>query len=85
MLLPRRRRNVEIASQRCFARWMEFAVLGPVEARIDGRVLPLCGPKQRALLVLLLLHANEAVSRDRLVDELWGERPPASAQRSLDT
>jgi DNA-binding SARP family transcriptional activator len=64
---------------------MEFAVLGPVEVRIDGRVLPLGGPKQCALLALLLLNANEAVSRDRLVDELWGERAPASAQRSLDT
>jgi YVTN family beta-propeller protein len=64
---------------------MEFAVLGPVEVRIDGRTLPLGGPKQRALLALLLLNANEAVSRDRLVDELWGERAPTSAQRSLDT
>src|SRR5262252_1768433 len=64
---------------------MEFAVLGPVEVRIDGRVLPLGGPKQRALLALLLLNANEAVSRDRLMDELWGERAPESAQRSLDT
>src|SRR5262249_60270050 len=64
---------------------MEFAVLGPVEVRIDGRVLPLGGPKQRALLALLLLNANAVVSRDRLVDELWGERAPARAQRSLDT
>src|SRR6516225_7665424 len=64
---------------------MEFVVLGPLEARIDGRTLALGGPKQRALLALLLLNANEAVSRDRLVDELWGERAPASAQRSLDT
>src|SRR5262249_46518041 len=64
---------------------MEFAVLGPVEVRIDGRVLPLGGPKQRALLALLLLNANEAVSRHRLMDELWGDRAPASAQRSLDT
>src|SRR5262249_34317020 len=39
----------------------------------------------RALLALLLLSANEVVSRDRLVDSLWGERAPESAQRSLDT
>src|SRR5713101_1228683 len=64
---------------------MEFAVLGPVEVRVDGRALPLGGPKQRALLALLLLSANEVVSRDRLVDALWGERVPASAHRSLDT
>jgi peptide/nickel transport system substrate-binding protein len=64
---------------------VEFLVLGPVEVRIDGRALSLGGPKQRALLALLLLNPNEVVSRDRLVDSLWGERAPASAQRSLDT
>ena len=40
--------------------------------------------KQRALLAILLLHANEVVSRDRLIDDLWGERPPASAPHSLE-
>src|SRR5262245_59025910 len=64
---------------------VEFLVLGPVEVRIDGRALSLGGPKQRALLALLLLNPNEAVSRDRLVDSSSGERAPASAQRSLDT
>src|SRR5439155_23334607 len=64
---------------------MEFLVLGPVEVRIDGTAVPLGGPKQRALLALLLLDANEVVSRDHLVDALWGERAPASAQRSLDS
>jgi DNA-binding SARP family transcriptional activator len=64
---------------------VEFLVLGPLEARVDGRALRLGGPKQRALLALLLLNANEVVSRDRLVDSLWGERAPGSAQRSLDT
>jgi DNA-binding SARP family transcriptional activator/ABC-type transport system substrate-binding protein len=64
---------------------VEFAVLGGLEVRIDGRAVPLGGPKQRALLALLLLDANEVVSRDRLIDRLWGERPPASAQRSLDS
>lgn len=64
---------------------MEFLVLGPVETRIDGRAVPLGGPKQRALLALLLLNANEIVSRDRLVDSLWSEHAPESAQRSLDT
>jgi YVTN family beta-propeller protein len=63
---------------------VEFAVLGPVGARRDGRELPLGGPKQRALLAILLLHANEAVSRDRLIDGLWGERPPPSAAHTLD-
>jgi DNA-binding SARP family transcriptional activator len=63
---------------------VEFLVLGPLEARSGGRVLQVGGPKQRVLLALLLLNANEIVSRDRLVDSLWGEHPPESAQRSLD-
>src|SRR5919108_870685 len=64
---------------------VEFRVLGPLEVRSGGTPLPLGGPKQRALLALLLLDANEVVSRDRLVGALWGERAPESAQRSLDT
>jgi YVTN family beta-propeller protein len=63
---------------------MEFAVLGPVAARHDGRELPLGGPKQRALLAMLLLHANEVVSRDRLIDGLWGARAPPTAGHTLD-
>ncbi len=76
---------MENALQKCFAHRVEFAVLGPVEVRVDGRALSLGGPKQRALLALLLLNRNQVVSRDRLIDSLWGERAPASAQRSLDT
>jgi DNA-binding SARP family transcriptional activator len=57
----------------------EFGLLGPLEIRAgDGR-LPLGGPKQRALLALLLLSANQVVDRDSLVEGLWGESPPASA------
>jgi DNA-binding SARP family transcriptional activator len=63
---------------------VEFAVLGPVAVARDGRDLPLGGRKQRALLAILLLHANEVVSRDRLIDGLWGERPPATAAHTLD-
>ena len=63
---------------------MEFAVLGPVEVREDGRQLRLGGPKQRAVLAILLLARNDAVSRDRLIDSLWGEQPPASAAHTLD-
>ncbi len=64
---------------------MEFAILGPLEARVDGHVVGLGGPKQRAVLALLLLRANEVVSRDRLIDGLWGDSAPASAGRSLDS
>src|SRR5436309_10440671 len=62
---------------------MEFRVLGPLEVRDSGRSLPLAGAKQRALLALLLVNANHVVSRDRLIDELWGEQPPGTAVQSL--
>jgi DNA-binding SARP family transcriptional activator len=64
---------------------VEFAILGPVEVRRHGSPLPLGGPKQRALLAILLLNANEAVSRDRLIAGLWGDDPPPSAPQSLDS
>lgn len=63
---------------------MQFGVLGPVEVRRAGHELPLGGPKQRALLAMLLLNGNKVVSRDRLSDGLWGERPPASVEHTLD-
>src|ERR671922_1596485 len=63
---------------------MEFRLLGPLELWDDGRPLSLGGTKQRALLAILLLRANEVVSRDVLIDELWGERPPASAAHSVE-
>jgi basic membrane lipoprotein Med (substrate-binding protein (PBP1-ABC) superfamily)/DNA-binding SARP family transcriptional activator len=59
-------------------------VLGPLEARVGERLLPLGGPKQRAVLALLLLRRGEVVPLGRLVDELWGEEPPASAQHSVE-
>ena len=62
---------------------MRIGVLGPVEAWEDGRELPLGSGRQRALFVLLLLHADQVVSKDRLIDELWGERPPPSAAKVL--
>ena len=62
---------------------MEFFVLGPFEVRDDGRLLALGGGKQRAVLAVLLLHAGEVVSTERLIDALWGERPPASALNSV--
>src|SRR6266536_18208 len=62
---------------------MEYRVLGPLEVVADGRSVPLGPPKQRAVIGALLLHPNEVVSTERLVDELWGERPPASAGKVL--
>jgi DNA-binding SARP family transcriptional activator/ABC-type transport system substrate-binding protein len=62
---------------------VEFRLLGPLEVRRDGEQLALGGPKQRALLSILLLHANEVVPRGRLLAEVWGERAPDS-EHSLD-
>jgi predicted ATPase/DNA-binding SARP family transcriptional activator len=62
---------------------MDFRILGPLEALDEGRDVAPAGTKQRALLALLLLHANETLPTERLVDELWGEHPPATAARTL--
>jgi DNA-binding SARP family transcriptional activator len=62
---------------------VEFRVLGPLEVVEDGRSIPLDRLRLRALLAFLLLHANEVVSSDRLVDELWGPDPPKTAAASL--
>jgi DNA-binding SARP family transcriptional activator/streptogramin lyase len=61
----------------------EFRILGPLEARENGRALAIGTGKQRALLAILLLDAGDVVSTDRLIDALWGERPPASALNSV--
>ncbi len=63
---------------------MEFRVLGPLAIRDGDTELPLQRGKQRGLLAVLLLHANELVSIDRLVDALWGESPPATAEHALE-
>jgi DNA-binding SARP family transcriptional activator/pimeloyl-ACP methyl ester carboxylesterase len=62
---------------------IEFRILGPLEISADGRLLPLGSPKQRALLALLLAHTTETLSRDRLIEELWGEAPPATVDSAL--
>src|SRR6266545_1120575 len=62
---------------------MEFRILGPLEVCDEVQVLSLGGAKQRALLAILLLHANEVVSVERLLDDLWGERQPTSGSKAL--
>jgi DNA-binding SARP family transcriptional activator len=62
---------------------MEFRILGPLEVRRDDQAVPIVGAKERALLAVLLLHGNEPVTTDRLVDQLWGEQPPSTARKSL--
>ena len=62
---------------------VSFRILGPLEVHDDGTELPLGTGRQRALLALLLVHANELVSSGRLIEELWSGRPPPSAQKAL--
>ena len=62
---------------------MDFRILGPLEVADGGRTIPIVGDRQRALLAILLIHANEPVSADELIDELWGEHPPASPRKGL--
>jgi DNA-binding SARP family transcriptional activator len=62
---------------------MEYRILGPLAVAKDGSEVVIGSGKQRAILVLLVLHANEAVSTDRLVDQLWGEPRSTSATKVL--
>jgi DNA-binding SARP family transcriptional activator len=61
----------------------EFRILGPLDVVDERGPVALSGPKQRALLALLLIHAGETLSTDRIVDELWGGDPPRTATTSL--
>src|SRR4051794_725339 len=62
---------------------MEFRILGPLEVVEEGRPVSLERRRMRALLAFLLLHANEPVSSDRLIDEVWGPEPAKTAAASL--
>ena len=60
---------------------MDYRILGPLEVVDGDRTLTLGGPKQRSLLALLLLRANEVVATETLIDRLWDERPPSTAAK----
>lgn len=62
---------------------MEFRILGPLEVVNDGESFVLGALQQRALLAVLVLHRGETVSIDRLIDQLWGERAPATATKTV--
>ena len=62
---------------------MEFRILGPLEVLDEERRVAVRGAKQKALLALLVIHTNETLSTERLIDELWGERPPATAAKTV--
>jgi DNA-binding SARP family transcriptional activator len=78
-----RRSTDSVPPNRAFGVKMEFRILGPVEVWEGGRRLDVGGPKPRAVLAAFLLHADRMVSTDRLIDELWGETPPATARNVL--
>jgi DNA-binding SARP family transcriptional activator len=63
----------------------EFGILGPLEVSRSGCAVPLGGPRQRAVLALLLIEANRVVSMDRLADDVWGGDPPEGWATSLQT
>ncbi len=62
---------------------MDFRILGPLEVLESGTPLELGARKHRELLAMLLIHANEVVSIDLLIDALWEEEPPERAQKAL--
>ena len=62
---------------------MDFRILGPLEVLHGAERVGVGGEKRRAVLALLLLHPNETVGSERMVDELWGEAPPANALKTL--
>ena len=64
---------------------LEFRLLGPLEFVRAGTPISVGHGRERSLLALLLLHANQVVSADVLVDRLWGEDPPRTAAKALQT
>jgi hypothetical protein len=58
---------------------VEFQILAPLEVRIRGVPVAMGGPRQRALLAMVLLSASRVVSRDRLIDTLINGAPPATS------
>jgi YVTN family beta-propeller protein len=63
---------------------MEFRILGPLEVLEGDNPVALGTLKERLVLGVLLLHANEFISRERLIDDLWGEAPPPTARKAVN-
>jgi DNA-binding SARP family transcriptional activator len=68
-----------VASGMADSSGLRIELLGPVEARVDGRPVALGGQRPRAVFAVLALMDGRVVSTDRLIDELWGDEPPARA------
>src|SRR4029450_9177452 len=86
---PEARRTLRVRSGQPRPRWsrsaMEFRILGPLEVASYDDVQEVHGAKTRALLALFLVHANQVVAPDRLIDDLWEGAPPNSATPTLQT
>jgi predicted ATPase/DNA-binding SARP family transcriptional activator len=76
-------RAADYASRGVTGGLWRFGVLGPLVLELDGAAVPVPSGRQRSLLALLLRSGETPLSRDRLIDELWGERPPATAVSAL--
>jgi DNA-binding SARP family transcriptional activator len=63
----------------------QISLLGPLEVRVDGVMRPVLGHRRRTVLAVLALHAGEIVSVDRLIDVVWGDRPPRTAINTLQS
>jgi DNA-binding SARP family transcriptional activator/ABC-type transport system substrate-binding protein len=63
---------------------IDYRLLGPLEVAVNGHAVDIGGLKQRALLAILLLHANQPVQRDVLIDQLWAGHPPAGAEHAVE-
>ena len=62
---------------------MDFRILGPLEVHAGGELVPLPGAKPRAVLAMLLLHANRPVAAERIAQAIWGEDAPAGAANTV--
>jgi DNA-binding SARP family transcriptional activator len=62
---------------------LEFRILGALDVLDGSRVIALAARRKRAVLAILLLHPNRAVSSDRVIEALWGERPPPTALQTV--
>src|SRR5919108_5516753 len=62
---------------------MDFGILGPLEVRRDGVPIEVPGTRQRAVLAVLLLNANQVVSSERLLNDVWGEDLPSAGATAL--
>src|ERR1700756_3895422 len=64
---------------------VELGVLGPLQVRLDGAPVTIPGAKPRAILTMLGLHGGSVVSADTLAELLWGDDPPRTAAKALQT